>query len=103
MKPKSTRDLVIRGRRLRVKYEGMNPNVVEVPRFSGASYMEYRLRREVEYNMSVSIIFNTKQADGVLLYGSQNSDGSGDFILLSFESYKPILRFDLGSGITTLR
>ena len=39
----------------------------------------------------------------MLLYGSHSKDGTGDFILLSFEEYVPILRFDLGSGLTTLR
>ena len=64
LRPKSTRDLVSRGRRLRGKFNGMSRYVVELPRFSGSSYLEYRLRHEVEYNMTATIIFNAKQPNG---------------------------------------
>ncbi|KAF6029343.1 hypothetical protein EB796_012348 [Bugula neritina] len=84
---------------------GKEGKVFELPRFTGRSYIQYKLTQEVDYNLTLDIVFRTDQADGVLFFGCQSSNSlvSGDYILLSIEDRVPVVRLDLGSGTNTLR
>jgi len=54
--------------------------------------------------MDVDIKFKPKELkDGVLLYSAQSKDGSGDFIAIVVKDEKVELRYDMGSGVATVR
>ncbi|XP_067947805.1 agrin-like isoform X2 [Watersipora subatra] len=78
-------------------------SVLDVPRFTGNSYLQYRIPKLSSYRLSIGLVIYTTHADGLLFFASQHADGTGDFLLLSLEDLVPVLRFDLGSGVTTLR
>jgi len=43
---------------------GKEGKVFELPRFTGRSYIQYKLTQEVDYNLTLDIVFRTDQADG---------------------------------------
>jgi hypothetical protein len=56
------------------------------------------------FRMDVDIKFKPKELkDGVLLYSAQSKDGSGDFIAIVVKDEKVELRYDMGSGVATVR
>ncbi|XP_076369513.1 agrin-like isoform X2 [Tachypleus tridentatus] len=76
---------------------------VEVPAFSGRSWMELR-RLEAYVRMSVMLEFLTLANDGILFYNGQSSGGGhGDFVSLAVRNGFVEFRYDLGSGPVELR
>ncbi|XP_076328006.1 agrin-like isoform X3 [Tachypleus tridentatus] len=81
-------------------------NSVEVPAFSGRSWIELQ-RLEAYVRMNVKLEFLTLANDGILLYNGQsnggNQQGHGDFVSLAVKDGYVIFRYDLGSGPVELR
>ncbi|XP_045584489.2 pikachurin, partial [Procambarus clarkii] len=77
---------------------------LEVPSFNGSSHLMFpALGGSVLSWLELELVFRAASIDGVLLYESHRSDGTGDFIALTLSQAHVLFTIDLGSGILTLR
>ncbi|KAG7172240.1 Pikachurin-like, partial [Homarus americanus] len=77
---------------------------LEVPSFNGSSHLMFpALGGSVLSWLELELVFRAASTDGVLLYESHRSDGTGDFIALTLSQAHVLFTIDLGSGILTLR
>ncbi|XP_053647666.1 pikachurin [Cherax quadricarinatus] len=77
---------------------------LEVPSFNGSSHLMFpALGGSVLSWLELEVVFRAASTDGVLLYESHRSDGTGDFIALTLSQAHVLFTIDLGSGILTLR
>ncbi|CAL1545990.1 unnamed protein product, partial [Lymnaea stagnalis] len=73
------------------------------PSFSGRSHLEVRRIDKATQELSIDIVFAPLNKDGIILFNSQNKDGSGDFVSLTMNDGYVEFRFDLGAGPAILR
>ncbi|KAK7086587.1 hypothetical protein SK128_027747 [Halocaridina rubra] len=77
---------------------------LEVPSFNGSSHLMFpALGGSVLSWLEIELVFRAASTDGVLLYESHRSDGTGDFIALTLSQAHVLFTIDLGSGMLTLR
>ncbi|XP_071109969.1 agrin-like isoform X1 [Haliotis cracherodii] len=78
-------------------------NAFSVPSFSGKSYLRVPRIRKANKNLNIEVVFQTLNKDGILLFNSQNKNGSGDFISLAIKDGFVEFRYNLGGGESTIR
>ncbi|XP_067659548.1 agrin-like isoform X2 [Haliotis asinina] len=78
-------------------------NAFSVPSFSGKSYLKVPRIRKANKNLNIEVVFQTLNKDGILLFNSQNKNGSGDFISLAIKDGFIEFRYNLGGGESTVR
>ncbi|XP_066961133.1 pikachurin-like isoform X1 [Macrobrachium rosenbergii] len=77
---------------------------LEVPSFNGSSHLMFpALGGSVLSWLELELVFRAASTEGVLLYESHRSDGTGDFIALTLSQAHVLFTIDLGSGMLTLR
>nr|QBP17600.1 heparan sulfate proteoglycan [Recilia dorsalis] len=75
---------------------------VTEPAFAGNSYLAYPTPKTLN-KIKISLKFNPSDySNGLLLYCSENDDGTGDFISLSIRDRHLEFKFESGSGVNTL-
>ncbi|XP_067139289.1 agrin-like isoform X1 [Centruroides vittatus] len=79
-----------------------NNEPLEVPAFSGNSYIEMH-RLQAYTRLSLELEFRTFSNNGILLYNGQTSTGAGDFVSLAVKDGYVEFRYNLGSGPVILR
>ena len=81
-------------------YEEQRPNFK--PMFAGRSYIRLsRLETSAYLKLEIELIAFTDK--GIIFYNSQSNSGVGDFISLTLNNGHFEYRFNLGSGVSTLR
>lgn len=55
----------------------------DIPSFSGTSYLRMPLIRNATSDMKIEVEFKSLNKDGIILFNSQEEDGSGDFVSLT--------------------
>ncbi|XP_064610786.1 agrin-like isoform X2 [Liolophura sinensis] len=74
-----------------------------VPEFDGNSYMELPLTDYVGRQLSIEVWFKALKPDGVILFATQYSGGSGDYISLNLINRTLEFTFDIGSGPAVIK
>ncbi|KAL8568100.1 hypothetical protein ACOMHN_000324 [Nucella lapillus] len=75
----------------------------KVPSFNGRSFIEVPRINRARTDLSVEVVFQTLNKDGIILFNAQNADGTGDFVSLAVRDGFVEFRFDLGGGEAVLR
>ncbi|XP_047735915.1 agrin [Hyalella azteca] len=75
---------------------------VVIPEFEGDSYLELPTLDNVGTAFAIEVWFLTRSPEGLLLYNGQGS-GSGDFVSINLKKGHVEFKYNLGSGISTLR
>ncbi|PVD37045.1 hypothetical protein C0Q70_04038 [Pomacea canaliculata] len=75
----------------------------KVPSFSGRSYIQLPHIQKASRDLSIEVVFQTLNTDGIILFNAQNPDGTGDFVSLTVNGGFVEFRFDLGAGEAILR
>ncbi|VDI67121.1 agrin [Mytilus galloprovincialis] len=78
------------------EFEKLQP--IDVPEFSGNSFLELPLGDIGSTAMTFTIWFKTSKPNGVLFYASTYAGGNGDFISLNIVDRRVEFRFNMGSG-----
>ncbi|CAC5391141.1 unnamed protein product [Mytilus coruscus] len=78
------------------EFEKLQP--IDVPEFSGNSFLELPLGDIGSTAMTFTIWFKTSKPNGVLFYASTYAGGNGDFISLNIVDKRVEFRFNMGSG-----
>ncbi|XP_076451600.1 agrin-like isoform X2 [Babylonia areolata] len=74
-----------------------------VPSFNGRSFIEVPRINKARVDLSIEVVFQTLNKDGIILFNAQNPDGTGDFVSLAVREGFVEFRFDLGGGEAILR
>ncbi|XP_043244831.1 agrin-like, partial [Amphibalanus amphitrite] len=74
----------------------------EQPSFSGRSYLTLRAPKAT-IKLQLEVEFVSHAADGLLLYGQQMENGTGDFIALALVDGFVEFRYDIGNGPVVIR
>ncbi|XP_076472604.1 agrin-like [Babylonia areolata] len=75
----------------------------KVPSFTGHSFLKVPRITKASQDLSMEVVFQTLNKDGIVLFNAQNKDGSGDFVSLAVRDGFIEFRFDLGDGLAVLR
>ncbi|XP_070206823.1 agrin-like isoform X2 [Littorina saxatilis] len=73
------------------------------PSFSGRSFIEVPRIEKANEDLSIEVVFDTLNKDGIILFNAQNTDGTGDFVSLAVRDGFIEFRFDLGGGEAVLQ
>ncbi|KAK3607077.1 hypothetical protein CHS0354_039132 [Potamilus streckersoni] len=68
------------------------------PSFSGLSFLSLTPIGNITDHFTLEIAFHSMNKDGVILFASENKDGTGQFISLAITNGQVELRFDMGEG-----
>ncbi|KAL3860973.1 hypothetical protein ACJMK2_007067, partial [Sinanodonta woodiana] len=68
------------------------------PSFSGLSFLSLTPIGNITDHFTLEIAFHSMNKDGVILFASENKDGTGQFISLAISNGQVELRFDMGEG-----
>jgi len=55
----------------------------KTPSFNGQSYIELPRIQKASRDLSIEVVFQTLNKDGIILFNAQNPDGTGDFVSLA--------------------
>ncbi|XP_052235644.1 agrin-like isoform X3 [Dreissena polymorpha] len=69
-----------------------------VPSFSGSAYLSLDVLGVISGNIFLNITFRSFNSDGMLLFASQNKDGTGQFISIAMSDGLVEFRYDTGTG-----
>lgn len=75
----------------------------DIPSFSGTSFLRIPVIKNATNEMKIEVEFKSLNKDGIILFNSQEEDGSGDFVSLTLNQGYVELRYDLGSGLAVIR
>ncbi|KAL4221641.1 hypothetical protein ACF0H5_019897 [Mactra antiquata] len=73
------------------------------PSFSGSSYLMLRPFGNLSEDFYLDLAFHSLNTDGMLLFSSQNEDGTGQFISLAISNGHVEFRYDTGHGPRQIR
>ncbi|XP_078281510.1 basement membrane-specific heparan sulfate proteoglycan core protein [Rhinoraja longicauda] len=77
----------------------------KVPYFtqSPISYIAVPTIKDAYHEFEIKITFRSDAADGMIIYNGQRKNTGADFISFSLVGGRPEFRFDVGSGMATIR
>ncbi|XP_053379585.1 agrin-like isoform X3 [Mercenaria mercenaria] len=78
-------------------------NSFTTPSFSGSSYLTLQPLGNITEDFYLDIAFHTFNRDGILLFSSQNEDGTGQFISIAISGGYVEFRYDTGNGPKQIR
>ena len=64
-------------------YVHLSALLVKYPNFFGNSYMEFPTLEGVYHSFDIGIDFKPRESNGLLVFSSENEDGSGDYVAVS--------------------
>ncbi|XP_060593963.1 agrin-like isoform X4 [Ruditapes philippinarum] len=73
------------------------------PSFSGSSYLTLQPLGNITEDFYLDIAFQSFNRDGILLFSSQNEDGTGQFISIAISGGYIEFRYDTGNGPKQIR
>ncbi|XP_014667487.1 PREDICTED: pikachurin-like [Priapulus caudatus] len=77
--------------------------VIQWPRFAGDSVLQFPVLENSCTAFNVTVAFRPEALNGVLLYGGEHYDLTGDFFMIGLRAGKVEFRFDCGSGVGIIR
>ncbi|XP_074600211.1 uncharacterized protein LOC141854438 isoform X2 [Brevipalpus obovatus] len=79
------------------------PDTFSIPAFSGESSLELSCLCRAHRRLEIEMVFTVYSNSAIILYNGQTSTGEGDFVSISVNQGYIEFRYDLGSGVKTLR
>ena len=74
-----------------------------VPKFHENSFIELTSKHDAYLTLEIDVAFKPESDQGLIFFQGQETDLSGDFILLGLKEGVPEFKFDLGSGTALIR
>ncbi|XP_072101165.1 basement membrane-specific heparan sulfate proteoglycan core protein isoform X3 [Mobula birostris] len=75
----------------------------KIPYFTRHSYIAVPTIKDAYHEFEIKITFRPDAADGMIIYNGQKKTTGADFISFALVGGRPEFRFDVGSGMATIR